>query len=244
MSTVCPVKIERRDRLFYEQFLYSFQFRQHEVFALRGMPDNLALLKFVELRRSWVGRLSMYKNKNQECFTAESIENLMSTRDLLVNWPAEFKFTVTYDWATIYTNDINLVGAVARLPHVLPARFVKQAVVDRPKDVVVIKNPKYQYRTYLREHRMTEQAQSQLLSWLLSQQDHDGVLARPSKALLGWLNGSRRSWRHQWCQRYYYIEHNDLRYETMLAMILPGAVRKSSRVISTEENLLAVGVAK
>jgi len=232
------IKTESRDRKFYDQFDYAFQFRQQEIFLIRGLPDNENLLKFISLRKRLTQRfsVSMDQIKKQEYFSNQSVENLMATRDLMLNWPAEFKFTVSGDWANIYTNDLNLIAAVERLPQVTPGRYIKQAVVDRPKDMVVVQAPKYQHRTYLREYKMPQKVRSQLLAWLQGQCDQDQVHARPSRALWEWLNDGKPSWRAQWCQRYYYIEHNDLGYETMLAMLVPGAVRKTVSVISREEN--------
>lgn len=244
MSTQYQIKIERRDRLFYEQYRYSFQFRQHEIFAIRGLPDDEKLLCFIGYRKSWDTRF-VVKQKRPECFTDESVANLQVTRDFLLTHATTSKLNVSGDWATIYTNDLSLIDQLQQLPMITSGCTVKQAVIDRPKDVVVIEMPRYKYRTYLRERKMSQDCKSHLLDWIQAQQDLEKVHACASKSLLNWLrNKPSSSWRNAWTQRYYYIEHNDLRYETMIGMIIPGFVRKSLPVISKEENSQAQLAAK
>jgi hypothetical protein len=236
VSIQYQIKTENRDRLYYDKFCYSFQIRQTEIFALRGLPDAVSLMKFVHHRKRWMLGLINQRNRYDDYFTEQSTDDLVSTLELLSNHPTEFKMTVSGDWASFYSNDLTLMDRLQRLPYVKSGRVIKQAVINRAKDVVVIQNPEYQYRTYLKERKMSQERRQQLLSWIQAQHDQEKVHARASKALLSWLKNSNTTWRSDWTQRYYYIEHNDPRYETMISMIVPGFIRKSSCVISTAEN--------
>jgi len=195
------------------------------------MPSPQTLNKFINLRRSWSIHLNNRSDGKSKCFTQESVENLCATRDLLLNWPAEFKLVVSMDWATVYTNDANLCHALYRCPQVEFGRVIRQAVVDKPKDSIVINNPKFKYRTFFRERKISLDTKSQLKAWIVAQQDQESVQAQASRALWHWLNQPGKTWRSDWCQRYFYIEHNNLQYETMLAILAPGAIRKSVPVI-------------
>ena len=244
MSTQYTIKTENRDRLYYDKFQYSFHFRQTEVFALRGLPEPAAMMKFINRRKEWMTSLVNYKHKQNEYFTVESIEHLLATRELLSNHPQEFKLTCSGDWAFIYTNDLNLADRLSRLPYVSFSRYIKQAVVNREKDIIVIANPQYRYRTFLRERKMKSAVKQQLLNWLQSQNYQNQVHARPSKSLLEWLKNQQSSWRSDWCMRHYYIEHDDLQYETMISMVAPGYVRKTMAVVNKLENLPVIAVDK
>lgn len=232
------IQINQRDRLFFDRFEYSFRFKQREVYAIRGLPDTPKLMKFIEHRRAWMRSVTYQRNQADEHFTLESIEGLIATKDLLSNHSTEFKMTVSGDWAIIYTNDLNLVDRISRLPQVWCDRTVVKAEVCRLRDTVVIREPKYRYRTYFRERKMRPEVKTQLLDWIGSQHYQDVDNVRASGALKSWLKNEYSSWRKDWCMRHYYIEHNDTRYETMIGMVAPGFVRKTVRVITPEENLL------
>lgn len=191
-----------------------------------------------------MANLINYRHKKDEYFTVESIEHLLATRELLLNHPQEFKMTCSGDWASIYTNDLNLVDRISRLPYVTFSRYIKQANVDRKKDVIVIANPKYRYRTFFRERKMKAEIRKQLLNWVESQKYQGQAHVRPSKSLLSWLQNEHPSWRSDWCMRHYYIEHDDLQYETMISMVAPGYVRKTMAVVNKLENLPVVSVDK
>ena len=244
MSIQYTIKTENRDRLYYDRFQYSFHFRQTEIFALRGLPETQAMMKFINRRKSWLNNLVNYKHKQNEYFTVDSIENLIATKELLSNHPKEFKLTCSGDWAWIYTNDLNLADRLSRLPYVSFSRYIKQAVVNRDKDVIVIAKPQYRYRTFLRERKMKAETRKQLLNWIESQKYQGQIHARASKSLLSWLNNEQSSWRSDWCMRHYYIEHDDLQYETMISMVAPGYVRKTMTVVSKLENLPVIAVDK
>jgi hypothetical protein len=244
VSTQYQIKTENRDRLYYDKFCYSFQIRQTEIFALRGLPDAVSLLRFIHHRRNWMSSLINQRNRQDEYFNQESVDNLMTTLELLSNHPTEFKMTVSGDWASFYSNDLTLVDRLSRLPYVKGNRPIKQAVINRPKDVVVVQNPEFQYRTYLKERKMSQDRKEQLLLWIQAQHDQEKTHARASKALLNWLKNNNSTWRSDWTQRYYYIEHNNPMYETMLSMIVPGLIRKSSSVISEAENRQLTTVTK
>jgi len=236
VSTQYTIKTESRDRLYYDKFQYSFHFKQTEIFALRGFPEPQAMMKFIDRRKSWMKTLINYRHKQDDYFNVQSIENLLTTRELLLNHPREFKMTVSGDWAIIYTDDLNLVDRVSRLPYVTFSGYIKQAKVDRPRDIVVVQKPQYRYRTFLRERKMKPEFRAQLLNWVESQNYQGQAYVRPSKVLLEWLKNKSPNWRSDWCMRHFYIEHDDLQYETMISMIVPGFVRKTMNVISRAEN--------
>jgi hypothetical protein len=108
---------------------------------------------------------------------------------------------------------------------------VRTAVLSLPRDTVVIRNPEYQYRTYFREREVSDDRKATLINWLEAQKG----AVRPSPATRQWLKNSKSHWRSRYMQRYYYVEHDSLQYETMLSLVIPGHVRKTVPVISSDK---------
>ncbi len=229
MLTPCQKQIKHRDRLFYDTYQYCLSFKQKELYCIRGLQASEKINHYIKQRQRYE-TAGIGHQSQQTRFTLEVVENLHRTQALLAQHPEPLKFVVSGEYGALYTNDMSIVDQVCKLEHVVVSSF-RTAQVTIPRDTVMIRSPKFQYRTYFREREVFADKKASLIAWVNAQQDEIGL----SPATRHWLSSPPRPWRRSWMQRYYYIEHNNLHYETMLSLIMPGHVRKTVPVISSDK---------
>ena len=116
----------------------------------------------------------------------------------------------------VYTNDQNLIGRMERTG---VGRLVEttQAQIAGKPGTLILKNPRYRYRTYLRELRLEPHVADSVQNFLSNQQS-----VRLSPSLKWWIDqGYYRA------LSYYFIDHDDPGVLTMLSMIDPRLIRKT-----------------
>jgi hypothetical protein len=204
-------------------------FQQAELYCIRGLPGDLRLEAYINQRKHYE-TMGIVRRSGLTKFTPEVTANLHQTQAVLTESGAKFKLVVSGSYGSVYTSDLNLVNAVCQLPHATIGNL-RTANVTLPRDTVVVRNPKFQYRTYFREREVSTDCKDTLGQWLNSQQGQ----VRPSPAVQQWLSSSNHAWRSKYMQRYYYVEHNSLQYETMLSLVIPGYVRKTVPIISSDK---------
>jgi hypothetical protein len=124
----------------------------------------------------------------------------------------------------VYTNDIKDVEMLYR--NYPTESTMKQAVLAYPRDVVMLNNqPKYPYRTYLKEKRLSTDKKQAVWNWI-SHQAPDLVASPVTEK---WFTDTIIRG-HGWSREHYFVEHNDLKHITMLAMLCPGLTRKTVQV--------------
>jgi hypothetical protein len=222
-------QIEQRDRLYYDAYQYSLSFQQAELYCIRGLPDSAQLDCYISNRLQYE-KYSIYNSNAGTKFTKDVRANLHQTLDFLKNCGIPFKFVVSGQYGSVYTNDLALVDLICKLTYIKIGNL-RTAQVSKPRDTVVIRSPEFQYRTYFRERQLSDDRRQVLSDWITAQQG----AVKPSPATRQWLTGSNQRWKRDYMQRYYYIEHDSLQYETMLNLIVPGHVRKTVPVISSDK---------
>jgi hypothetical protein len=135
---------------------------------------------------------------------------------------------VSGNWGTIYTNDVNVANDfLSACNFVLPVQTkLKQAVIDRPRDTVLLLEPTHSIRSYFKSQWFPSSKIPALREFFAAQ---EGAIV-PSKAMSRFLRGSTNSHDH-WFPDYYYVDYDDSRYATMLAMIMPRCFRKTMTVV-------------
>ena len=229
MSTRYQTLIEHRDRLYYDQYLYCLSFQQDELYCIRGLPGDAKLDSYINQRKHYESLGGSFRGQGTK-FTPEVRERLHQTQAELLKVTVPFKLVVSGRYGSLYTNDTVLIDTMCELSY-LGIGNVRTAVLSLPRDTVVIRNPEFQYRTYFREREVSEDRKATLINWLESQKD----AVRPSPATRQWLKNSKSQWRSRYMQRYYYVEHDSLQYETMLSLVIPGLVRKTVPVVSSDK---------
>jgi len=139
-------------------------------------------------------------------------------------WPRkdQIKLVFSGDWGYIYSNNKDLLQQIGS-KHYIHVYYIKEAVVDRPKDTILLKSSDYRFRSFLRERLWTMDDKNRMLTYLQNQPD-----IKIGRGLQYWLKYETR-W--LWTRRYHYFDHNDAKIELMLQLICPGIVRTTMPII-------------
>lgn len=217
--SLLTIKTESRDRLYFDQWEYAFSFHLKEAHTLR-VRDARSLKDYVSMRMGWAHW--------QHRYTAQVVDNLQTALNHINAIVEPFKMVVSGNWGTIYTNDVNVANEfLSACNFVLPVQTkLKQAVVDRPRDTVLLLEPTHSTRSYFKSQWFPGTKIPALRDFFAAQQ---GAIV-PSKAMQDFLKSTGQHHDH-WFPNYYYVDYDDPRYATMLAMIMPRCFRKTMSVV-------------
>ena len=166
-------------------------------------------------------RSSTILGRRWQDITETTVENLHALAEMLITAPTEFKLVVSMNQAHVYTNDLILINRMDRMPQ-LSFKTYSKAQIDRPKNTIQLKHPRHQLRSYLKTINLSTQQKDQLAAFLHNQQD----LVRISPALREWM-----SMPYNRVQDYFFVDHDDMLWLTMLNLVQPGIVRKTMHII-------------
>jgi hypothetical protein len=197
--------------------------RLQEAGCLRKL-DHAAIDHVVSVRREWVGRLKDYYSANR-AITNDVVKNLHSMCDVLINTKRQHKLIIEHGQIRVYTNEPELFTEIIDAVPGLKYPAYTQAVIDRPRDTICLKESAYTHRTYLRSVITTEQ-QKRSISNLLKKQE--GI--RLSPGLKDWT--LHTNWRG-WTESYYFVDHNDTGWMTMLSLVYPGLIKNTIQIIKS-----------
>ncbi len=215
--SLLTIKTESRDRLYFDQWEYAFSFHLNEAHTLR-IRDAKKLKEYVDIRVTW----SHWQNR----YTAQVVDNLQTALAHINAIAEPFKLVVSGSWGTIYTNHVNLANDfVAACPGANRPRL-KQAVVDRPRDTVLLLEPTHSTRSYFKSQWFSSAKIQALRDFFAAQ---EGAIV-PSPSMQDFLKSTSQHFEH-WLPSYYYVDYDDPRYATMLAMIMPRCFRKTMSVV-------------
>ena len=164
-------------------------------------------------------------------YAGNTVPNLVAVLTYINAIAEPFKLMVSGNWGTIYTNDANLAdNFLANCDFVLPAQArLKQAVVDRPRDTVLLLEPTYKLRSYFKSQQFPGSKIPALREFFAAQ----GNAIKPSPGMQQFLKGTWRgnSNHNHWLPDHYYVDYNDPAYSTMLALIMPRPFRKTLPIV-------------
>ena len=206
---------KNRDRLFYDQYEYGLCVSVNEASCLRAKTHR-ELLKTIEYRNQ---TRRQYHSKMP--IEGHTLNDLFEAFDFLDQHRHCIKLTVSFNMVYVYSNDPLLLNLIAQQPWTR-FRSAMKAKVNLPRDVVLLKNPQYQYRSYFKERVLTEHEAPLLLNFLESRSDLFAIT--PS------FRSHMHKWRKPYIPRHLFVEHNDLRDITMLNLVVPGLIRKTQTV--------------
>jgi len=224
-----------KDQLFYNQYQYCCRFRLAEASCLRNQVDHAAVDDMLRRRKEWRKiaeqrwQTTSAKSVNTGMkgllrwnkITAEIEQNLHALVDLLQTCGVDHKLVVSSDVAWIYTNAITLIDQCKRTS-MLTCKSYTQAIVDRPKNTIRLKNPRYKFRSYFTITKLTQQQKTDVVNFLTNQADS----VRISPALADWIVDA---WKRT--QDYYFVDHDQMSWLTMFALVRPGMIRKTVQII-------------
>jgi len=156
--------------------------------------------------------------------TKEVEQNLYDFADTLRNSGVDLKLVVSSNRGWVYTNSLELIGQLTPM-RMLTGKKYSKAVIDRPKNTIQLKNPQHQFRSYFKITKITNQQKDMLINFLTNQQSS----IRISPALGEWITSAFHR-----TQDYFFIDHDEMSWLTMLSLVHPGLIRKTQQIIQAK----------
>lgn len=207
-----------RDRLFYDQYHYGICVSITEASCLRAKTHR-ELQKMIEYRNQ--ARRQYYSASSKMIIEGDVLNDLNTAFEFLDQYRDRIKMMVSFNVMYVYSNEPLILEKITQQSWA-KFRSAVQAQVNRPRDVVLLNNPQYQYRSYFKDRALTESEASLLLSFLESRSDVFSI-TRSFRANL-------HRWRRPFIPRHLFVEHNDPKDITMLNLVVPGLIRKTLTV--------------
>jgi hypothetical protein len=154
--------------------------------------------------------------------TDENVENLHKLTDVLLRSRVDFKLVTSISSGWIYTNDIKLLNDLRELDFLIEKTY-SEAVINRPKNTIKLKDPQHTHRSYLKSIKLTDAEKTQLCNFFINQVGY----IRLSPALEKWIDD-----KFYRTQDYFFVDHNDESWLLMLSLITPGMIRKTVKLIT------------
>jgi hypothetical protein len=206
------VTIVEKDRLFYDQWEYCVSFFPVKECSLLTKLDHAAIDRGVAWRNGYRGPGDM--------ISPNDVKKLHNICDVLLSTKVTYK--TRREWYTLflYMNDLTLAQEILDNSFVKLGEL-KQAVITKPRDVLVRVNPVNKYRTYFRSRRYTAEQKAILLNFYQNNKK-DIVFGESFRY---WLIG--RGYMTEWTQAHYYIDHDSISWLSMINMLFPGSTSKT-----------------
>ena len=214
MATLLPeiVPVDRSS-LYYGNWRYCVKFPVKDCGVLSSY-EPWRIQKDIDWRNS--------HRRSSIQITDQQTKILLDLAGILKNTKVKFKQSLQWDTIHIYTNDLGIVDEISTV--VAPKWPITEAVVTLPKDVLLRKTVKHQYRTYLKSRQFTNTEQQDLRKYFDLHKDELAL----SPSLKWFLFGQQfSSYKRSWTMDYYYVDHNSQQWVTMLSLKFPGFVRKT-----------------
>ena len=206
-------------------------FELQECWIFRYTTDHAELDRRLTKQQEW-------RDKMRERWPAGSYDryhsaisdstraNIHSMADFITGISNPYKIIVENKTMRIYTNDLNIVQAIEHIPFVQRRRYA-QAVVDRPRDTVRLKNPRHCLRSYFRETRVTPEEKQAIGQFLTTQ---PGI--RIGSGLKSWIDDGFTRYSSKYTRDYFFVDYDSESWLTMLALVRPGLIRRTVRIIA------------
>lgn len=226
-KTTLQFKPVVKDQLFYDRYEYCFGFNLAEATVLRGLKHDLIdsrldqRIEWREMaRKRWKNTID---SMGWNLINDQVREDLHRVCDTIVDSGADCKIAVSHHRGYLYTNDVTLIDHLRTFRCVYGMTYT-QAVVNRPKNTILLKKSQYTRRSYFGYIKLTAQEKENIKNFFDNQKKH----IRVSPALDTWLHNLPfyRTMDH------YFIDYNDDQWLTMLALIRPGLIRKTQQIIT------------
>ena len=220
-----------KDRLFYNRFEYAIGFTLDEVSCLRDLSHK-EINRTIERRKEWreislqrsntVRKPGLWPRRKE--ITNKTVEDLHALAELLLTISADYKLVVSANQGHVYTNDLTLIDKLNKLDY-LDNKSYSRADINRPQNTIQLKNPRHQLRSYFKITKITDDQKRNIRNFLDNQRES----IRISPALERWLPLPLTR-----TQDYFFIDHDKITWLTMMALVLPGLIRKTQQIIQAK----------
>lgn len=210
---------QSRDRLFYDVYEYGVSFSMVEASALRGLnPDRID--QVITMRRSFRSIIT-WSSEKKVSITDEHVLDLHTLCTFLLQATEPFRLVLSGDRAWVYANSWEFLKTVARSPGVIKPRYTR-AVIDRPIDTIVLKNPQHAQRIYFKEQAVSPAQKEQLIAFFNNHRDN----VRLSPSLVKWLQ-----WPTRRIYSYFFVDYDHSSWPLMISLVHPGLIRKTVQLL-------------
>jgi hypothetical protein len=193
---------------------------------LRYSLDAEKIDELLSRRETWRERVRQRWPHNNfvrahEPITDTTRETLYAFADFLKLSTDPYKMVISVNQCWIYSNSVNLLERINRLPFVRNSKFTESVIV-RPKNTIALKNPRHSCRSYFRTVKLTVQERQQIMTFLQGQHN-----VRVSPALKEWMTTSFNR-----TQDYFFVDYDSESWLTMLGLVRPGLIRKTVQIVA------------
>jgi hypothetical protein len=218
--------IQRRQQLWHGRYDHCVRFAMPEASVLRHL-DHLRIDKTIKVRREWGKRMmsnpgSWVLSWHRTQITDKHVANLHAMCDFLLADSRDRKIVISGDVVHVYTTDMTLVQDVMALPYVSHTVHRQIRAVGQP-NTVSLKNPRHAWRSYFRQRQMTIEQKNNIVKFLTSQTD-----LRLSPSMKWFLTSEHQTRMYD----YYFVDHDDAGFITMLSLIAPGIIRRTLPIVT------------
>lgn len=236
MTQILKFKSIAKDCLFYSQWQYCISFQLDEVSALKNL-DHEYINALIERRKMWRGTAQqrwitsrlpstplpvMNSNRRRRIITEETVTDLHNLADILRKTKIPYKLVTSSDHGWIYTNSKRFIKRLSGINALLDQQYT-EAIIARPKNTIVLKEPKHTHRTYLKSLKLTPYEKQSLANFFINQIEH----IRTSPSLAKWLLMPFHR-----TQDYFFVDHNGEGWLIMLALVKSGIIRKTVEIVT------------
>jgi len=223
---VLTVSEEPHSELYWKKYIYSVTIIQPNLSSLRHGYEIKDVDTAVAHRKYWESKGVDYAIS----FTDSMVADLYITAEFFRNLDADHRLVFySGDRCYLYTNSEELVESL-QLSECVTVVSVKKRVVVLPQDTIMLVDPTHQFRTYFKSRQFTDKdAVTRLVNWLNTQEQAGEITM--SLSLKYWSFTSIRTFNRPYytnrTRDYWYVNHNNKTYETMINLVYPGLVRKT-----------------
>jgi len=208
-----------RDRLFYDVYEYCVSFGMIEASALRGL-DPVRIDRVITMRRSFRSIIT-WSSEKKISITDQHLLDLHMLCSFLSQAAEPFKLVLSGDRVWVYANCWEFLKKITRSSGVIRPQY-SRAVIDRPIDTIVLKNPHHAQRSYFKEQAVSALQKEQLIAFFNNHRDN----VRLSPSLVKWLQ-----WPTRRIYSYFFVDYDHHSWPLMISLVHPGLIRKTVQLL-------------
>lgn len=226
---------QHRDRLYYSRFEFRASFQ------LRGIARTRFARDYAEYYEKYQEILDEQQRFKVRAITLPSwyatLPDAFELQDIerFINWRNKSQGLVTvrleHDRCSVFSNDPDKLEELRNILYLKTPVFTQVTGMVTDPEVMTLSKPQHQFRTFLRETKMTAETISELNDFVDRYTASRTIM--PSQAFFKWLNlnpASRNYWRGQRTRSDYYFEHDDEGIVLIFAIVCPDLLRKTYRL--------------
>lgn len=231
LSLSLKFKTVRSDQLYYGLYQYSASFQLQECWIFRYTTDHSDIDTRLTRQQEWREKMRQRwpadrMNRYHSIIDDVTRANIHAMADFVTGISTPYKIVVENKTMRIYTNDLNIVQAIEHIPFVQRRRY-SEVLVDRPRDTILLKNPRYKLRSYFKETRISPEDKQAVAQFLANQ---PGI--RIGAGLQSWIDDGYTRYSSKYTRDYFFVDHDNHSWLTMLALVRPGLIRRTVQIIA------------